>query len=171
MNPMRTIRIEKLTLNVGAGKDQQILAKGIKLLVHITGITPIKTITQKRIASWGLRPGLPIGCKLTLRGAQAAELWKKLVAAKENRLKESNFDDHGNISFGLAEYIDIPGIKYDPDIGIMGFQASLTLERPGFRIKNRKLQKKKIPKAHQIKKQEAMSFMKDQFKVEVGEVQ
>ena len=53
MNLMREIRIEKVTLNVGAGKDQDKLKKAQKLLKHITGIEPIKTITQKRIAGWG----------------------------------------------------------------------------------------------------------------------
>ncbi|MAE13724.1 50S ribosomal protein L5 [Candidatus Woesearchaeota archaeon] len=171
MNQMQKIRIEKLTLNIGAGKDQNVLEKGMKLLNHITGIQPIKTVTQKRLAAWGLRPGLPIGCKLTLRGEKAEQLWKKLLAAKENNLKESNFDNYGNISFGIAEYIDIPDVKYDPEIGIIGLQASLTLERPGFRIKKRKIQKKKIHHNHQITKEDAITFLQTQFKVKVGEIQ
>ena len=171
MNKMRDVKIEKLTLNIGAGKDQKVLDKGIKLLNHITGITPIKTITQKRIASWGLRPGLPIGCKLTLRGKEAAELWNRLLTAKDKLLKETNFDNHGNVSFGVTEYIDVPGVKYEPEIGVMGFQASLTLERSGFRIKRRKIQKKKIHHNHQITKKDAISFMKEKFQIQVGETQ
>ena len=61
MNKMREIRIEKITLNIGAGKDVGKLEKGVKLLKNITGINPVKTVTQKRIPTWGLRPGLPIG--------------------------------------------------------------------------------------------------------------
>ena len=56
MNPMKEIRIEKLTLNIGAGKDVELLKKGVKLIKHITGIEPVKTITQKRIpALWWFR--------------------------------------------------------------------------------------------------------------------
>ena len=139
---MRDMRIEKLTLNIGAGKEQAVLEKGMLLLKNITGVSPVKTITQKRIAGWGLRPGLPIGCKITLRKIRAKELIKNLLAARNNSLSKINFDNHGNISFGIHEYIDIPGVKYDHKIGIMGLQVSLTLERPGFRIKKRKIMKK-----------------------------
>jgi large subunit ribosomal protein L5 len=169
-NVMRTIRIEKLTLNFGAGKDQVKLEKGVKLLKQITGKSPIKTITQKRIAGWGLRPGLPVGCKITLR-RDVRELIIRLLTAKENKLTENNFDDNGNISFGVHEYIDIPGAKYDPELGIIGLQASITLERPGYRIKKRKMFKKKIADHHLVKKQEAMSFMAKEFNTKIVEAE
>src|SRR3989338_6519351 len=137
MNPMREIKIEKITLNVGAGKDQAKLEKGMLLLKNIASLTPVKTYTSKRIPEWGLRPGLPIGCKLTIRKTAAEELLKRLLDAKENKLKKSQFDMEGNISFGIHEYIDIAGVKYDPQIGIMGLEVCVTLERPGFRIKRR----------------------------------
>ena len=60
MNQMKNIRIEKVTLNVGAGKDQGKLERGIKLLKLLTGVDPVKTVTMKRVPSWGLRPNLPI---------------------------------------------------------------------------------------------------------------
>lgn len=166
---MRNIRIEKLTLNIGAGKDQNKLEKGIKLLESLTGIKPIKTITHKRIPGWGVRPGLPIGCKLTLRKQQAKEILARLLDAKEFVLKPSQFDENGSIAFGIPEYIDIKGAKYDPEIGIMGLEVCVTLERPGFRIKRRKVQSKKIPEKHKISKQEAIQFMKDEFKVKIGD--
>ena len=168
---MRNIRIEKLTLNIGAGKDQAVLEKGIVLLKNITGVVPVKTITQKRIAGWGLRPGLPIGCKITLRGKKAEELITRLLAARNNLLSQINFDDHGNVSFGIHEYIDIPGVKYDHKIGIMGLQASLTLERPGFRIKKRKIMKKRIPLRHRINQEAAIKFLKNKFSIKIDEEQ
>lgn len=168
-NVMKEIRIEKLTLNIGAGKDQTLLEKGLKLLKSMTGMTPIKTVTNKRIPTWGLRPGLPIGCKVTLRGKKAAELLKRLLESKANKLKESQFDDYGNIAFGIPEYIDIPDAKYDPEIGIIGLEACVTLERPGFRIKKRNLCKGKIAKGHQIKKEDAINFMTSNFKIKMGE--
>ena len=167
---MQQLRIEKITLNIGAGKDQSKLDKGIVLIKAITGIEPIKTITSKRIPGWGLRPGLPIGCKLTLRKEKALEILKRLLEAKDKKLIESQFDDQGNISFGIHEYIDIPGVAYDPKIGIMGLQVCVSLERPGFRIKRRRMEPKKIPKKHQIRKEDAIKFIQANFGVTVGDV-
>ena len=169
MNPLQTIRLEKVTLNVGAGKNTALLDKGVKLLKTITGVNPVKTITTKRIPGWGLRPGLPIGCKVTLRKKAAQDVLIRLLQAKENRLTEKQFDDNGNVAFGIHEYIDIPTVKYDPDIGIIGFEICITLERPGFRIKKRKIQKKKLPLKHKISRNEAITFMKKEFKVKMGE--
>src|SRR5258706_5236854 len=101
IHPMKQIKIEKVTLNIGAGKDTQLLNKGVKLLHELTGIPPLKTITNKRIPGWGLRPGLPIGVKITLRGKQAEEFIPRLLAAKELKLAERNYDEMGNINFGI----------------------------------------------------------------------
>jgi large subunit ribosomal protein L5 len=171
MNPMQLPRIEKLTLNIGAGKDQTRLEKGVAVLKMITGIEPMKTATSKRIPTWGLRPGLPIGCKLTLRKKKAVDILKRLLEAKDNKLMPTHFDDAGNISFGIHEYIDIPGATYDPKIGVLGLQVCLTLEKPGYRIKRRKIEQKKVPKRHGISKEEAMTFMQKSFNVKIGETQ
>lgn len=167
MNPMREIRIEKVTLNVGAGNEQSRLDKGIMLLNYIGGANPVKTVTTKRVQEWGLRPGLPIGCKLTLRKKKANELLASLLIAKDKNLKPSQFDGNGNISFGIHEYIDVPGVKYEPKIGIMGFQVCVTLERAGFRIKKRRLLPRDIPSRHKIRKEEAIEFMKSRFNIKV----
>ena len=167
MNSMKNIRVEKVTLNIGAGKDQAKLEKGLILLNTITNATPIKTITNKRIQEWGLRPGLPIGCKLTLRKERAIKLLPRLLDAVDNRLMERQFDDNGNIAFGIHEYIEIPGVKYDPKIGIMGLEVCITLERPGYRIKRRKLLNRRIPTRHRISKQEAVEFMSKHFNTKV----
>ena len=169
MDLMKAIKIEKVTLNVGAGKEQSKLEKGIVLLKNITGINPVKTFTNKRIPTWGLRPGLPIGCKLTLRKKNAEEILSRLLDAKDNKLTLHQFDKEGNIAFGIHEYIDIPGTKYDPKIGIMGLEVCVTLERSGFRIKRRRIMKRKIPNKHRITKEDAMEFMKKKFNVEIGD--
>ena len=166
---MRQVRIEKLTLNIGAGKDQNVLEKGIKVLKSITGLDPVKTITNKRLAGWGLRPGLPIGCKLTLRNEPAASILSRTLDARSHKLIPSQFDDNGNLSFGVPEYIDIKDAKYDPEIGIMGLQVCVTFERPGFRVKRRKIMPKKIPKHHRVTREEAMDFMKKNFNVQIEE--
>ncbi len=168
-NVMRTIRLEKATVNIGAGKEQSMLEKGIKLIKSLTGKEPVKTITNKRIPTWGLRPGIPIGCKLTLRGKEAEDILKRMLSAKSNTLSAAKFDNEGNVSFGVPEYIDIEGSKYDPEVGIIGLQISATLTRPGFRLKNRKVKPKTIPKQHRITKEEAIKFMKDKFNIKIEE--
>lgn len=162
---MKNVRLEKVTLNIGAGKSTDKLEKGMKLLKIITDKAPVKTVTKKRIPSWNLRPGLPIGCKLTLRKEKAKDVLKRLLAAKDNELEENQFDKEGNIAFGVHEYIDIPGVSYSPEIGVIGLQCCVTLERAGFRIKKRKKAKKKLPLRQKIKKEEAIEFMKKEFGV------
>lgn len=162
-HPMRRIRIEKITLNIGAGKDEEELKRGLKLFKKITGIEPVKTITHKRIPAWELRPGLVIGCKLTLRGKQAHDLLRRFLEARDNKLHARQFDRNGNISFGIPEYIDVPGVGYDPDIKIMGFEVAVTLERPGFHIARRKVKQRKISADHRIHPTEAIRFMGNEF--------
>ena len=168
MNPMRQIRIEKLTLNVGAGTNSAKLEKGMKLIKNITGIPPVKTFTNKRIPTWGIRPGLPIGCKLTLRKKSAVELLDRLLKAKDKKLTLRQFDSSGNLAFGIHEYIDIPGARYDPAIGIMGLEVCVTLERLGFRIKRRRVKNSRIPKKHAISKDEAIDYISNKFDVVVA---
>ena len=105
MSSMKNIQIEKVTLNIGAGKEQTRLEKGIKLLKMISGREPIKTITNKRIPGWGLRPGLPIGCKVTLRKKEAEEIIKRTLDAKEFKLIEDNFDNKAVIKVN-NKYVD-----------------------------------------------------------------
>lgn len=167
MKDMQKVRLAKITLNIGAGKDQNKLDKGVELIKTITGIEPVKTITNKRIPSWGIRPGLPIGCKVTLRKEKAKEVLKRILVAKENILKITNFDSLGNVSFGIAEYIDIPGVPYNPKIGVLGLQVCITLEKPGFRVKHRKVKTKKIPKKHAVNREEAINFLKEEFGINI----
>ena len=158
-NIMRKIRIAKVTLNIGAGKNEDHLKKGLKLLEKLAPSAPVKTITSKRIPGWGLRPGLAIGCKVTVR-KNAEALLKRLLAAKRMILSATNFDTQGNFSFGIPEYIDIAGLEYDPDLKILGLEAAITLERPGFRVKRRKINPKLVGKAHRITAADAMAFVK-----------
>ena len=166
-NPMKDIRIEKLVLNIGTGKDEDKLKKAIKLLEKLTDGKVVKTITKKRIPNWGVRPGLPLGCKITLR-KNVDELVKRLLEARNNELPESCFDSHGNVAFGIDEYINIPGMRYAPEIGMLGLEVCITLERPGFRIKKRRIRPRKVPERHNIKEEEAIAFMKTKFGIKVG---
>ncbi len=165
MNNMREIRIEKITLNIGVGEPGDKLDKAVKLLTTLTGAKPVKTRSMKRIPTWGVRPKLNVACKVTLRGKKAGEVLKKLLGAVDEVVPEKKFDKFGNFSFGVAEYIDIPGVEYDVGIGIIGLEVAVTLERPGYRVKRRSIGKAKISQKHRIKKEEAMEFMAKNFGV------
>src|SRR3989338_7409158 len=158
-NPMKKISISKLTLNIGAGKDEEMLKKGLKLLEKLSPLTPVKTVSKKRIPACGLRPGLVIGCKVTVR-KDAEQLLKRLLVAKENTLSTKNFDNQGNLAFGISEYIDIEGLEYDPELKILGLEAAVTLERPGYRVKHRKVKPTVVGKNQIITQSEAINFVK-----------
>ncbi|MEM7825726.1 MAG: 50S ribosomal protein L5 [Candidatus Aenigmatarchaeota archaeon] len=167
-NPMRGIRIEKVTLNVGCAADPQRIERGKKLLEYLTGRKPLVTKSKRR-STFGVAKGKPVGVKVTLRKKEAVEFLKKALEAVDKKLKTSNFDDKGNFSFGIKEYIEIPGVKYSHEVGMMGLDVCVTLERPGFRIKRRKIQKRKIPKKQEITKEETMEWVKSKLGVEVVE--
>jgi large subunit ribosomal protein L5 len=169
-NPMREIGIEKVTLNVGVGEAGDKLEKAKVLLERISGSKVVITHSKKRIPSWGVRPGLAIGVKTTLRGEKAEELLKRLFKAVDNAVLPSQFDEEGNLSFGIKEYIHIPGVKYDPSLGIIGLDVCITLKRRGgYRVKRRVYKRGKIGNAHRITPEEAMEFFKNKFGIYIGE--
>lgn len=170
MNQMKKIRLEKITLNVGAGESGPKLDRSRLLLKKITNKKVVTTNTHKRTL-FGMAKAKPIGAKVTLRGDDAKEILATLLNANENKIKPTQFDDSGNFSFGIHECINIPGFKYDPEIGILGMDIAVTLARPGFRVKKRAIKPSKIGKKHRITKQEAMEFAQKELgvKIDTGE--
>jgi large subunit ribosomal protein L5 len=165
MNPMKDIRIAKVTLNMSTGAPGPELEKAKKLLGMITGAKVVKTRTRKR-STFGVARGREIGVMTTLRGEEARELLVRLFKSIDNKVKESQFDESGNFSLGVEEYINIPGVNYDPEIGIMGFDVSVTLERPGYSVRSRRYAKSRVGKGHLITAKEAMEWVKKEFKVD-----
>mgnify|MGYP001610495365 CR=1 FL=1 len=157
---MKEIRIEKITLNVGTGKPGSDLEKAKILLNKITGLKPAETRTMKRIPGWGLRPNLVIGCKVTVRGKNAVELVQTLLKARDSEVSSRAFDKNGNFAFGIKEYLDVPTLNYIPEVGIIGFEVAVTLERKGFRVKRRSLKTRSIPARHRISKEQGIEFAK-----------
>ena len=155
-NIMRKIMIEKITLNIGTGNEGNV-DHAIKVLKELTGMKAKSTISRKRNPFGGLK-GKIIGCMVTVR-KDKQELLKRLLESVENKVPLSSFDSNGNFSFGIKEYISIPGMRYDPDIGIIGMDACVTLVRPGFKIKNKRLPHK-VGKKHLITKEEGIEFAK-----------
>jgi large subunit ribosomal protein L5 len=165
-NPMHQVRIEKVTLNIGCGDDRQKIERATKLLEMLTGQKPIVTLSRRR-STFGVAKGKPIGVKVTLRKKKAEEFFKKILQAFDNKVRLSQLDGEGNINFGIKEYIDLPGVKYSPEIGILGFGAAVTFERPGYRIKRRRIQRKKIPKKVRINKEEIVNYLKEKYGVQI----
>jgi len=165
-NKMREIEIEKVVLSAGAVGDE--LEKSAKLLRLISGREAIKTKSKKRIPDFGIRPGLEIGCKVTLRGKEAEEILKRLLLAIDNKLKEKQINEE-DFSFGIEEYIEIPGTEYQRDIGMIGLNVTIVFKRKGKRVKIRKIKKGKIPKKQRVTKQEIIELMKNKFDTEIIE--
>lgn len=167
-NPMREIKIEKVTLNIGCGDDKDKIEKAKKLLEYLTEGKPLVTKSKRR-STFGVTIGKPIGAMVTLRGVKALEFLKKALDATEKKLKSSQFDSEGNFSIGIREYIDMPGVKYQHAVGMLGLDVAVTLERAGFRIKRRRMQQRKIPAKHRINKEDAMNWLKNSFGVNIVE--
>ena len=162
---MREIRIEKVTLNIGCGSDQDKLKRAEKLLQSLTDQKPLITRTRRR-TTFGMPQKKAIGVKVTLRKEKALKFLKDALQAVDNELKGKQINND-NFSIGIKEYIDIPKTNYDPDVGILGMDVCVTLERPGYRIKKRKNKKSKIGKKHLITKHETIEWLKNKFGVNV----
>ncbi len=166
-NPNREIFVEKVTVNMSIGEAGEELEKGLKILQLVTKKKPVKTLAKVKLPTWGIRPGLPIGGKVTLRGKGALDFIELTLKAKENKINKKSFSNEGHFSYGIKEYLDVPGIKYDPNLGIRGFDVCVSLKRKGFRIKQRKYIISKIGKKHRITKDEAIAFAKEKLKAVV----
>jgi len=165
-NPMRKPRIAKVTVNIGIGYSGEKLQNAARVLEEITGQKPVFRKAKRTIRAFGVRRGENIAVMVTLRGERAIEFLKKALEAVGYRLKVSSIDQHGNISFGIEEHILIPGVKYDPEIGILGMDVSLTIERPGHRIVRRKRQRRgHIPRRHRVTREETMILLNQLFGV------
>lgn len=163
-NLMREAKIEKLILSCGGVKDE--LEKSIKLLKKISKKTPVKKMTYKRIPTFGIRPKLEVGCMVTLRGDEARALLKRLLAAIENKLKKKQIQENF-FSFGIAEYIEIPGEEYDREIGMIGLSVTVVFSRKGRRVLIRRIKRGKISRKQHVSKQEIIKFMEENFNTKI----
>ncbi len=169
MTGMRNIKIDKIVVNVGVGEAGERLVKAEKVVEMVTGQKPVQTTSKTINRDLGIRIGMPLGCKVTLRGETADEFLKKALTIREGRIMEYSFDQEGNMSFGIPDYTDFEGMRYDPDIGIFGMDVNVVLRRFGNRIENRRLLKRKIPTRQRVKRDEAIRFMSDNYGVTVIE--
>jgi large subunit ribosomal protein L5 len=168
MNEMQQIKVEKVTVNISAGEVGSKVEKSVDLLEKITGKEPVKTSSGPDSKSFGIREGLDIGAMVTLRGEEAREFLEKVIPAADN-ISEEAFDGNGNFSFGVGEYIDVPGVDYDSDIGMKGFEVAVTLERPGYRVKKRDYKPTQVGKQHKVSDADAKEFVEEELGIEVDQ--
>jgi large subunit ribosomal protein L5 len=163
---MKKISVEKIVINIGVGKSGEPLEKAKHALEELTGKKPSVRGARKSVRDFGIHKGEQIFTIVTLRRESAVKFLKSVLEAKGNTMKAASFDEHGNISIGIHEHIDIPGTKYNPEIGIFGMDVSVVLTRPGYRIA-KKRENSKIGKKHRITKQEAIEFFQQQYGAEL----
>lgn len=168
-NPMRKPKLAKVTVNVSIGSNFERLKKIAEVLEELTGQKPSFRRAKKTIKEFGIKKGEPIAVSVSLRGEKAVSFLKRALEAVGYRIKADSFDDAGNVCFGIKEHIQIPGVKYDPEIGIFGMDVCITIEKPGYRVMRRRRCRSHVPKRHRVNKLEAMILLKKLFGVEIVE--
>jgi large subunit ribosomal protein L5 len=164
-NPMLKPRIVKVTVNIGVGESGERLQKAARVLEMLTGQKPSLRRAKRTIRDFGIRKGEPIAVMVTLRREKAVEFLRKAFQAIGNKLKASQFDEYGNVAFGIKEHITIPGVRYDPEIGVFGMDVVITVERPGYRVARRRRKRSRIPRRHRVTKEESMVLLNEMFGV------
>jgi large subunit ribosomal protein L5 len=132
-NPMQVPRLEKIVVNMGMGEaisNSKLLDAAVEDLQQITGQKAVVTKAKKSIANFKLREGMPIGCRVTLRGAHMWEFFDRLVNVALPRIRDfrgvptKSFDGRGNYTLGLKEQINFPEIDYDKIMQLMGMDIT-----------------------------------------------
>lgn len=162
---MRDIKMDKIVLSISDVGEA--LDRGVKLLESITGKKAIKMASKKRIPSLGVKPGLEVGCLVTLRGKQAEDMLGRLLASVDNKLGRKQISEN-SFSFGIKEYIEIPGMAYQRDIGIMGLDVSVAFVRAGKRVVIKKIKRGRLPKKQRVSREEIIAFMENKFNAKMG---
>jgi large subunit ribosomal protein L5 len=134
-NPMRVPKITRITVNMGVGEavaDKKAMDGALSDLTALTGQKPQVTKSRKAIASFKLRAGIPVGARVTLRGARMYEFLDRLINVAMPRIRDfrgvsaRSFDGRGNYSFGVKEQIIFPEIAYDKIDAIRGMDITIT---------------------------------------------
>lgn len=134
-NPMQVPRLEKITINMGVGEaigDKKALEGALSDMEKISGQKPVTTIARKSVASFKVRDGYPIGCKVTLRSERMYEFLDRLINVAIPRIRDFRglngkaFDGRGNYNMGVREQIIFPEIEYEKIDALRGMDISFT---------------------------------------------
>jgi len=164
---MREPSLEKVVVHMGVGQGGEPLADAEEIIEEVTEQQSVRTTSKNTIAEFGIRKGDPIGVKVTLRGEDAHEFLETALELVD--IAESQFDDTGNLSFGIEDHTDFPSQEYDPNIGIYGLDVTTTIVRPGYRVAKRDKVTRSIPSNHRMTAEDAVAFLETNFDVEITE--
>jgi len=167
-NPMRALRIGKVVVNMSVGASGDPLDHAQTIMEQLTGQKPCQRLSKQTIRGFNIRKREPIACMVTLRGEKAESFLGKAFVAVGKKINQHSFDNWGNFAFGIKEHIDIPGTRYDPNLGITGLDVIVTVERPGYHIDEKKHARGKIGSNQTITPGESMAFIKAKFGIEVA---
>lgn len=165
--PMLKPKIEKVVVNISVGKSGEPLEKAVKVLKEIAGQTPCRRKAKESVRDFNIRKGESIACIVTLRKEKAVDFLNKVLPVIDKKLSGRCFDRQGNFSFGIKEHIELPGVKYDPDVGIFGMDVCVSVIRPGYRVKTRRRRRSKLGTKHVLTPEESMAFAKETLGVEI----
>jgi large subunit ribosomal protein L5 len=164
---MREPAIEKVVVHMGVGTGGVELRNAEEILEEITGQQSVRTTAKRTEPEFGIREGDPIGAKVTLRGESAHDFLETTMDFVD--LSRRQFDQTGNVSYGIDEHTDFPSQEYDPNIGIYGLDVTVNLVRPGYRVAKRDKASRQIPKNHRLDPEDAIAFLESNYDVEVTE--
>ncbi len=162
---MRAIRVIKVVVNAGVGESGDARTKAEKVLQMVTHQKPVATRAHSTNRDFGIRQGQEIGAKVTLRGSVAVDFLQRAFEARDRQLDADSIDRNGNFSFGIADYTDFTGMKYDPAIGIHGMDVAVELGRAGYRVRTRRVQSRPIPAGLRSTREETRAFLTSAFGV------
>jgi len=168
-NPYRAVRVIKVVVNAGVGESGEPRTKAERVLQMVTHQKPVATRSHSTNRDFGIRKGQEIGAKVTLRGDAALDFLKRAFEARDRQFDIDSLDRNGNFSFGIADYTDFSGMKYDPAIGIHGMDIAVEMGRAGHRIRDRRLQSRPLPKALRSTRDETREFLVSQLGVTILE--
>ena len=166
-HPMREPRIEKVVVHMGVGQGGRDLGNAEEIIETVTGQESVRTSAKRTVQAFNIRQGDPIGTKVTLRDEEAEEFLETALPLAD--ISPSQFDEAGNVSFGVDEHTAFPSQEYDPNTGIYGLDVTLTLVRPGYRVAKRDQVTRSIPDGHRMTAEDAIAFLESEFDVEIDE--
>lgn len=169
-NPMSQLRVTKVCVNIGVGEGGERLVNAENVLKLVTGVSPQRTLGRIQNRDLKVRVGAPIGCKATMRNQEDIKTFlTNAFDCRDKTIPAWNFDREGNLSFGVRDYTDFPGQKYDPEIGIFGMDITVVLERPGHRVSRRRRAKSKVGMHHRVTADESRAWFVEHFGISILE--
>jgi len=167
MNVMRDIILEKVVINIGTGNDTNAQSNAKKLLTSLTGKKSTNTVSKRRIPAFKITTGTHIGAFITIRGKPAKSLSERLFKTVDNQIQIKAISGN-TVNFGIKEYIDIPDLKYDPTVGVIGMNVNISFKRKGMRVQTRKRACSKVKKRHRlINREDIITHLKEKEGVKI----